>query len=296
MRKAQEIPRSRILLTWGLVLVALMYAAATLGAQTTDARKVPSKVRVHVADSTGAPVADAEVSLVRGLKTIVASGRTNNAGDHDFIVDLDSSEYSVVSRKIGYTRGDRFFAAERNVVDAAVTMKRIEGTLAPVTVTTPADLKRKSYHIDADDITDAKMPVRDALDVVDRLRPDMILSRSGNWGGRNRAGCPALTNIWVNGRRYDGKFVIVNDQVAMRAKGAGNRAARMGTGNMTILSEISPEHIAEMNYRDCFESNSKTIGSTNALYITLKPGVGYRFGRYSYVVGDTTEVAPAKKD
>jgi hypothetical protein len=260
--------------------------AATTGAQATDARRSPSTIRVQVADSLGVPVEGAEVSIVRGLKGTLASARSDVSGNVSFIVDLDSADYSVVARKPGYSRGDRFFAAERNVVDARVTMKAIaRDQLSPVTVTA-VDLKRKSYFIDADDIGGSSVHVHDALDIVHRLRPDMLISRSGNWGGRMRTGCSAMTDVWVNGRRYMGAFVIVDEGVRQRVKGTGNRLARVGMGTLTILSQIEPEHISEMTYHDCFDTTVRGVGTQNAVFITLKPGVDYRPGGRSYVVGE----------
>ena len=171
------------------IALALGMIAGAAHAQTTDARRAPSTIRVQVADSLGVPLADAEVTILRGLKQVVSTARTDGMGEHSFIVDLDSSDYSVVARKIGYARGDRFFAAEKATQTARVTMKRLEGTLPTVNVTA-VDLKRKSYHIDADEIAGALVNVNDGLDIVNRLRPDMILSRSGAWGGRTRYGCP----------------------------------------------------------------------------------------------------------
>lgn len=275
----------------GPAVLALGVLAGAARGQATDARRAPAIVRVHVTDSLGAPIADAEVTIQRGLKQSVATARTDAGGEHAFIVDLDSSDYSVVARKIGYARGDRFFVAERSTVDARVTMKRVQGTLPAVTVTA-VDLKRKSYHIDADEIADATVFVNDALDIVLRLRPDMILSRSGSLGARTRIGCPSLSYIWVNGKRFLADYVIVNPAVQMRARGVGNRIGRMAPGNATILSEIGPEHVAELEYRDCFQpSVDRMVGSVNALFITLKPGVDYRPGAPSYVTGDTIKVA-----
>ena len=75
------------------------------------------------------------------------------------------------------------------------------------------------------------------------------------------------------------------------AGGRANKLSKIAPGNATILSEIEPEHIAEMNYRDCFElAVNRQVGSVNALFITLKPGVGYRPGSRSFVTGDTIVV------
>ena len=274
-------------------LVPLVAAAAhAQGAALTDARRAPSIVRVHVADSLGAAVPDAEVSLMRGLKQVVVTGRTNASGDHDFLVDLDSTDYSVVARKVGYARGDRFVAVDKAAVNARVVIRELRGTLPSVTVTA-VDLKRKSYHLDADDIATSPTYVRDALDIVRFLRPDMIVSRSGSASGRSAA-CPPLSNVWVNGRRYSAGFIIVDPIARTRAKGMGFGLNRVHPGNVTILAEIAPEHISEMNYRDCFENNMKMVGSNDALFITLKPGVDYRLGYGTYVVGDTVATAKVR--
>jgi hypothetical protein len=273
-------------------LLAISVALSAASALQTDARKSPALVRVQVMDSTGVAIEGAEVTLMRGLKTVVASARTNTAGEHEFLVDRDSTNYSVVARKVGFSRGDRFFAVEKAAVDARVIMKQLP-SLPAVTVTA-VDLRRQSYHIDADDIASAEQYVGSALDILRFLKPDMATSRSGSWSGKGSV-CPSLENIWVNGRWYRGGYVIPDPVIALQARTMGAGFARMGTGNMTILSEIAPEHIAEMNYRDCFDHNMKTVGSNNALYVTLKPGVGYRVGRGTFIVDDTAAVAVNRK-
>lgn len=266
--------------------VFLSALAAAAGAQATDVRTAPSLVRVTVADAVGAGVADAEVTLMLGLRTVIAQARTNAGGVHEFVVNLDSTHYSVVVRKEGYDRGDRFFAARRTSVDVAVTLHRAE----PASGEQPdeAQLRRqRSYNIEADEISAADVPLESALDVVVRLRPDIVTSRSGTWGGDSRFGCPMIENVWVNDYRYVSSFATPSLNVAMRAKGPGNRAARLGAGNMTFLSEIAPEHIEAIGYRDCFDSTESRLGATNALFITLKDGVGYRPGRGTFVMDDT---------
>jgi hypothetical protein len=173
-------------------------------------------------------------------------------------------------------------------------MNRIQGNLPSVTVTAAADLRRKSYHIDADDIAGASDYVNDALDIVARLRPDMITSRAGSPSGRSSM-CPAMQDIWVNGRRYPADFVIANPLAVSRAKGIGRGLQRTKPGTVTILSEIQPEHIAEMNYRDCFDDTMKRTGTNNALFVTLKPGVSYKLGYGTFVIGDTSAVAAARQ-
>jgi hypothetical protein len=44
------------------------------------------------------------------------------------------------------------------------------------------------------------------------------------------------------------------------------------------MSDIAPEHIQEINYHDCFDTSMAAVGSTNAIFIVLKPGVVYFHG------------------
>jgi hypothetical protein len=276
-----------------LILATLVAGpAAALGAQAkaTDVRRDPALVRVQVMDSTGTPIEGAEVSLMRGLRTVLATARTNQAGEHEFLVDRDSTDYSVVARKVGYARGDRFIAVEKAAMDARVIMRQLP-SLPAVTVTA-VNLKRKSYHLDADDIASSETHVNDALDIVRFIKPDMATSRSGGVG----AGCSAMQNIWVNGRWYPASYVIVDPTMRLRLRVMSRGMQMMGSGNATILSEIAPEHIAEMNYVDCFEKNeTKRVGAINALFVTLKPGVGYRLGYGTYVAADTATVVSSRK-
>ena len=78
--------------------------AATLGAQSR------AVVRVTARDSLGAPITSAELTVVRGIRDVVARGRTDDAGQSVLTFEVkDSSDYQVTMRKIGYPRGDRFF-------------------------------------------------------------------------------------------------------------------------------------------------------------------------------------------
>jgi hypothetical protein len=51
----------------------------------------------------------------------------------------------------------------------------------------------------------------------------------------------------------------------------------------TVLSWIHPEHVAEMRYANCWDTSMPEIGTNDALYIVLKPGVKFGWGRGTYV-------------
>jgi len=81
--------------------------------------------------------------------------------------------------------------------------------------------------------------------------------------------------------------LVIPDEVAM-ARQTGLLAGLM-PGTMTVLSEIKPEHIAEMTYVDELDSSIGKIGSEGGLFIVLKEGVVYEPGKQSYIAE-----APAK--
>jgi len=55
---------------------------------------------------------------------------------------------------------------------------------------------------------------------------------------------------------------------------------------LSILHSIKPEHIAEITYHDCFDASIGKPHDSMAMFIALKPGIGYDEGVGSYVVAD----------
>src|SRR6185503_6678690 len=68
--------------------------------------------------------------------------------------------------------------------------------------------------------------------------------------------------------------------------------AGLSKPSMTVLSEIKPEHIAEMTYIDSMDSSIGKIGSEGGLFIVLKPGVAYDPGKDTYVQAVATSDEP----
>ena len=48
---------------------------------------------------------------------------------------------------------------------------------------------------------------------------------------------------------------------------------------MGVLSEIKPEHIAEMTYLDEWDTSIDKLGAQGGLFVVLKPGIGYEPGK-----------------
>ena len=283
-----------------VVAAIAMFAALAAFAPSgfVGAQSVPRPtVRVLVTDSAGVPVEGVEVALVRGLRDSVGRGTTNNAGQSSFQIPSDQNQYQVIARKIGYFRAERFFIARAvDTIRAPLTLRRIVQALATVRVTEQEDLKRRAYFIDADVIANSTRNLIDASDILLKLRPDMVAGRPAPGFDPD---CNGMREIWVNGRRTWALMSLTNDRAVQRMLGQTSRrgrqtpAARLGSSNLSVMMEIRPEHIAEMTFKDCFDTTVEGTGKKNALFVVLKPGVGFRPGIGSYVV-DAKVAAPAR--
>lgn len=254
-------------------VVAFVSAAAVAGAQSS----ARAFVRVTVKDSGGAPIPAAELTVTHGLHDVLARGTTDDAGRSLLSFDAkDSVDLQVTMRKIGYKRSDRFFdVGPRDTAAVTMTVAKPKSTeLAPVKVTARADLRFASYHLDADDIEKADIPLLDGWDVVKKLRPDMLTSRGGCGTG--------MQEVWVNGKHIR-LTLEPTGMVAARARVGVPTRARFNYVPLTVLSEIAPEHIQELIYKDCFDQVAM-VGATNALFIVLKPGVVYQQDVGSFVL------------
>jgi hypothetical protein len=281
----------------------LVASIATAIAGASRAQSAPSvTVRVRVADSTGTPIAGAEVSIVRALTTVVAHGTTDARGVESFTIPRTGADNNLVVRKIGFSRADRFFNDSSSIV-FDVRLVRSVRSLDTVKVAAEEDVRRKSYFIDAEGIEKSDRPIVDALDVVMKLRPDMIWGRRGQPDGIGQHGdvrgyrpnapsarqiaasgakfgyCPPVQNVWVNGQRQ--RLIPLNATAALRLTGD---FVLMGPLIATVLASVRPEHVEQIEYHPCTDViENAPPGATNAIFVTLKPGIGYDPGAGSYV-------------
>jgi hypothetical protein len=201
----------------------------------------------------------------------------------------------------------RFFADSASPSVVEIKLARSVRALDTVKVAEREDPVRKSYFIDADAIESSPRLVIDALDVVMKLRPDMIWSRTGQPDriaahvtakGRvipprnsrpaqdrtfGDCGAPAnqpVTNIWVNGMRI--RDIPVDSLATLRRTGDG---VFISPTIASVLASIKPEHIAEMQYHPCTESQQDAPPHTlNAIMVQLKEGIGFDPGVGSYLL------------
>ncbi|MEP6495712.1 MAG: carboxypeptidase-like regulatory domain-containing protein [bacterium] len=276
--------RASLRLVVSALALQALHGAAAAAQQTSQLL-----VRVHIVDSSGAPVGNADVTVLRGLTEVAATGVTDDAGRRTLSVPHGGA-YELVVRRIGFQRGNEFFRGDRESIDLRIVLHRSTQQLPAVKVTAAEDLKRKSYHIDADDIAASQRPIIDGWDVVTKLRPDMIHPRPQS--GFDPCG---LYYVWVNGRRI--MFAPVNDALAAKAAMARRGAKATphigvtGIGGVplnvqSVLSSIHPEHIAEMNYADCNDFSVNATRARNAVFVTLKPGIAFEPGTGSFVADE----------
>lgn len=276
---------------------------------------------VHILDSASAPVADADVSIVRDLSASVAHGATDAGGRTRLSLPRSAGSLQVSVRKIGFQRGYQFFTlSSTDSVTMEMRLVRSVVSLAPVTISASEDRKRKSYHLDADDIENSARAMIDGTDIF-KLRPDMMTSR----GGATACAVPYtqrdgwIESVWINGVRV---ILPVVDSAYVKGRehalGIGSpqvrpnprliRSGRQGQMRgplpppftafshidsvLSILQSIKPEHIAEITYHDCFDMSIGKNHSDMAMFIVLKPGIGYENGTGSYVVADAQPHSP----
>jgi hypothetical protein len=264
MRRSTALP-------WFLGAALSFGIASSAAAQ----RSKQSVVRVFVVDSAGTAVTGAELAVVRGLNAVIAHGSTDHYGRASLGFAGDDGEYDIVVRKIGYPRSDRVFEmGSRDTIALSIVISPpIAKTLDAVRVTAKQDIKTKVYSIDADAIAASTRPLFTAWDIVTKLRPDMA-------GGRAPCSDDRI-NLWVNGSRI--RFVPTNDMAMAREHISRSQSVSGISDIVFALYEIEPEHIAEMRFRDCFDTTVPDVGGSNALFVVLKPGVVYEPGAGSFV-------------
>jgi hypothetical protein len=283
-----------------LALTVPWYAAA----------QAPARVVVHVRDTSRAPVQGAEVAVMHGLNDARAVVMTDDRGRA--VLSLShlepDADYGLIVRKIGFVRADRFFRGNHDSLAFDIVLQPVVRELETVIVTAEEDIKRKSYHIDADEIERSSAVLIDATDILAKIKPDMICGRNCSPMASTQVKstvrkCPTLafapprlkcpdddkppsieTNVWVNGRRI--RLMPPDAMAVARQHGV---LAGLSPGSMTVLSEIKPEHIAEMTYVDEMDSSVGLIGSEGGLFVVLKPNVVYEPGRESYVMATVPE-------
>lgn len=267
-----------------LALVALSGTALTAGAQTSNR----GYVRITARDSSGAPIAAAEITVRSGLKDVIAQTTTDDEGHSLLSVPVkDSSDFQLTMRKIGYVRGDRFFAVgPHDTADVRIIVPRPGVVLDAMKTTAQSTSRFNTYDLYSDEIENADGWMGNGWEVVKKLRPVMLTSKGGCATGARE--------IWVNGKRIRLPLPPTG-LAAQRARVGVPPNARFSYVPVSVLSEIAPEHIAEIHYHDCFDTSMAAVGNNDAIFVVLKPGVIYQENVGSFVISAEEEAKLAQK-
>jgi iron complex outermembrane recepter protein len=157
-------------LFFSFACAALFGSTAPIASFTTNSTRgatafiVADSLRGRVADSTGTPIASAQVTLVE-----LSRGVSTDARGGFVFADVPAGRYTIVARRIGYapaSRTVRVGAVERTQVDIRMTM--LAADIEPIVVTATRD---------AIDVGDSPLPVTQLAG--SRLQREQSVSLSG---------------------------------------------------------------------------------------------------------------------
>lgn len=265
-------------------LFLLAIALLVCGARATHAQGTLRRVvfRVQVTDSGSAPLAEVNVAVGR-LGLALAGGTTGESGQVRLVVTSREPSVEITARRVGYAPARRTLRLTTDSLDLHFTLARV--AVALDTVRASSRMLSDNYVLGAAEIARSDRTIRDAYDAIRDLRPQLL-------GDRMRD-CPYVQDLWINGVRqpvFPSEIVPMSETPMMaRDDGSGRPAVRphfplshAPTG--FPLASIAPAHIAEIRYVGCHQRPAAGMHSVNALFISLKAGIGFDLKRGSYVV------------
>lgn len=281
IRLYQRAQRAMAVMT--VELFALLASpAGALSQEQSPPRSVV--VRVTVVGTDGVGLADVNLAISRSDVGAILSGLTNGSGIHSFRVTVLPGAYSVLARRPGFAPAET--ALEFGKSDTVLVVLRLQAApatqLAPVVV----EATRSNYVLDGSQIAASGRPIRDAFEALRKLRPSMLHD-----GDRCRH--EAVDNIWINGRRvlFMASQVPVFGARSVRTVG-GTRVSTSGgepPAIDSVLASIRAEHVEEIRLVNCWDTSLPGVGSNNALYVTLKPGIDWDWKRGSFAMDTIPE-------
>lgn len=236
------------------------------------------RVRVVTDD---APVADATIVVRSSGRDSIATARTDKSGWHAFVLPAGGGgEFQIVARKPGFAPDT--VSVTLNAPDSLevyLSLRPLVTKLAPIVSRTHPD-----YFIDSTQMAGSGRIVRDAFEVLTKLRPNML-------GDKGRCPADPVDNVWINGKSMLRFASFTNPRNFRRARLHG------GSGESplvdSVLASIRAEHLAEIRYVNCWQRGPRPdAAAVNAIFVVLKPGIGWDWGRGSYV--DSTAKKPPR--
>ncbi len=280
-RRVATLPRWRASALIALLATAACTFAPRVAAQSSTTRPLA----VHVRNESGVRVPGAEVTLLDGTLHAIRRAVTDSIGRTVLRVPTGRA-LSLRVQRLGYWPAVRSInvAAGQDTAVAIVVLRRVVQSLDTIRVTADESLRSRVYHIDSTAIAASKRTLFDAWDVITKLRPDIAYGRGP---------CGGVEDVWVNGQWIPPELVSPNEIAIERLRTSTPSAAtphlnalRSPIGGramvVSLLSLIKPEDIAEMTYHDPCSPPMAQMHTDAALFIVLKPGIGFDPGRGTY--------------
>jgi hypothetical protein len=271
----------------GAFVAPLTIAACALASRAV-AQSTPSRpLAIRVRDESGLRVPDVDVTLLDSASRTIRYAVTDSIGQIVLIAPTRRALRLRVQR-IGYRLLERRIEVADGVDTAVVSLvlERAAQSLDTVRVTAEQSLRNRVYHIDSTAIAASTRTLFDAWDVITKLRPDIAYGRGA---------CGGVEDIWINGEWIPPELVSPNEVAIERLRTSApssatphlnaHRGAPRGRPMIvSLLSLIKPEDIAEMTYHDPCSRPMQQMHTDAALFIVLKPGIGFDPGRGTFKV------------
>lgn len=278
----------------GLTTAALVSSAAVMAqGQTRDS----VAVLVQVVDSVGSPVMGANVAVRLRNGPTIAQAVTDKNGTVTVAILRNAVIPEVFVRHVGFRPYSQVLPLpldDSNTVH--VMLVGLSATLDTVKVNARESLWHRTYYIDSTAIAQSPRLVQDGWDILKKLRPEIAFGRDP-WDN-----CPAVQNVFINGKWIVPQWISLDPVVVARETppppppDLSRTGGGVGRGHVSkpitppsmvainVMALIKPEHIAELSYRDCRDKEIAGSHSRNAVFVILKPGIGFDPAQGSYVV------------
>ena len=265
----------------GLLAALSIGLPAKVAAQGGSGRPIVLVITAY--DELSAVVPDARLTLFSVEGVALASARSDAFGRWAIRLTTRDTSLSLSVRKIGFAPANQsFLVGSSDTIAIKVQLLHQPNELDTVRVT--SRVLSNNYTLDADEIARSKRTILDAYDALRDLRPNMLGDRMRN--------CPFVQNLWVNGRPlpvFASEIVPMADGGQLtRDDGSGRRVLRSHAPVAHAppdapLALVKPQFISEMRYVNCNATPRAGTRSVNALFIDLKPGIGFDLKRGTYV-------------
>lgn len=279
--------RSRVGLLFGsLRAVASMLAFIAIAALPAAAQRAAGSpgaaLAFTVVDESDAAVGGARVLIASEGRTL-AVGTTDAAGRLMLAIPVAARAYHYSVRHVGF--GPIVDSVLVDGPDTLSLLVRIAHSIASLdTVRSNARLPSSYYALDADEIARNPRHPDDAYDALIHIRPAML-------GDKPRM-CPYIQNLWVNGEWQFippwTPLVPLRGMITTRTDLSGRHPPSGGfplthPPSDNPLAGIRAGHVAEMHYVSCWTTSVVGPHGVNALFVTLKPGIGFDPKHGTYV-------------